>query len=316
MTATDTPQKLRKAPLFTPYEVMWSTVGALSLGVLLVLGLAPEWLDDLRPASTIVDPQSNQGQRAAARLTADVNTLKQSVAQVQLDLAQVKTDVANHGEQQKSVSAQLSSLEARLGASSGESKVEALATPPSDSTLPAEPPAAAQPQTIRGYVTSNDKIDATSPAAPVVTSLPVTAAANPVQTAAAPHAAKVINADAATQAPALETGSVGGAPKPASQAISFGPAVVKPAPKPVGVKISSGPSVDSLRLSWTMLAEQHSDTLKSMEARYVTSGDAQNPTYDLVAGPLKSKAEAAKVCKALAAKGVPCTVGAFKGESL
>jgi hypothetical protein len=126
----------------------------------------------------------------------------------------------------------------------------------------------------------------------------------------------VINADASSLAAALETGSVTTAPKPATDVISFGPAVVKPAPKPVGVKISTGASLDSLRLSWSMLAEKHGDTLKSMEARYVTSGDAQNPTYDLVAGPLKSKSEANKVCKSLAAKGVPCSVGPFGGEAL
>lgn len=271
---------IRKAPLFTPYVLLWTTFGALSLGMLMVLGLAPDWLDDLRPASVIFDPQSNQGQRAAARVAADVNALKDSVAQIQLDLSKVKTDVVSQGEQQKAVSAQVTSLEARIASTQPAERIDAAAPP-------------AEPATISAQATTIAK-----PAAPAPARTP-----------------KVINAEASANA-GLETGSVTAAAKSSADAISFGPAVVKAAPKPVGIKLSSGASVDSLRLSWSLLAEQHGDALKSLEARYETGGDASNPSYDLVAGPIKSKAEAAKVCKALAAKGVPCTVGPFAGDAL
>ena len=76
MTASPNAHPLRKAPLFTPYVVVWTTLGALSFGFLMVLGLAPEWLDDLRPVSSYTFPQNNQGQRAAARLAADLGQLK------------------------------------------------------------------------------------------------------------------------------------------------------------------------------------------------------------------------------------------------
>ncbi|MGL4396404.1 MAG: SPOR domain-containing protein, partial [Hyphomicrobium sp.] len=101
-----------------------------------------------------------------------------------------------------------------------------------------------------------------------------------------------------------------------ADALDFGPAVVTEAPRPVGVQLSSGASVDSLRLSWSLLAERHGDTLQNMQARYVTNGDEVNPNYDLIAGPIKSKAEAARVCKALAAKNIPCKVSAFSGDAL
>jgi hypothetical protein len=65
-----------------------------------------------------------------------------------------------------------------------------------------------------------------------------------------------------------------------------------------------------------LLSEKHGDTLSRLEPRYTSAGDALNPTYDLVAGPIKSKTEATKVCKALTAKGVPCTVGTFTGDAL
>jgi hypothetical protein len=306
MTTSDTPQKLRKAPIFTPYVLLWSTLGALSFGLLMVLGLAPEWLEDLKPSSIMADPQSNQGQRATARLAADVNSLKQSVAQVQLDLTQVKTDVAAHGEQQRMVSAQLTSIEKQLSTGSAQAVTEAPAAPVPPPT--GQRQAAAKDDTIRGYVTN--------PAEGSPITAPPATAIEPPQTASSANAPKMINADAASAATSLETGSVSGATMAATQPISFGPAVVKPAPKPLGVKLSTAPSLDSLRLSWSLLAEKHGDTLKSMEARYVTSGDPNNPAYDLVAGPVKSKAEANKVCKALQAQGTPCKVGAFTGEQL
>ncbi|NOT72303.1 MAG: SPOR domain-containing protein [Hyphomicrobium sp.] len=309
MTTSPTPHPIRKAPLFTPYVLLWTTVGALSLGTLMVVGLAPEWLDDLRPASIMTDPQSNQGQRAAARIAADLNALKGSVAQIQLDLSKVKTDVAAQSEQQRTVSAQVAALQTRAGTDQAVAKTDAaqpIATAPVEQA--AAPAATPAPEANAAIDTS--AIAKTAPAIQV--SAPAASPAAPKAGAPA-RTPKVINAEAT--ALGLETGSVS-APAATADAISFGPAVVKPAPQPVGVKISSGASVDSLRLSWSLLAEQHGDALKSLEARYTAAGDAANPSYDLVAGPIKSKAQAAKVCKALTAKGVACTVGAFAGDAL
>jgi SPOR domain len=303
-------------------------MGALSLGLLAVIGLAPEWLADLRPASSIADPQSNQGQRAAARLAADMATVKQSLAQVQLDLAKVTTELASNTDQQKSVVAQVTSLEARVASTTPLAPAATVAA-----SEPAPEPAvpAAQTQTLRGYATTAEtpvaavvKPVANLAPAPTVVPTNVPPPEQPTTSAAAP---KIINADVAAVPAALETGSVAApvklqpspqaaAAKPPGEAISFGPATVKVAPKPVGIKVSSGASVDSLRLSWSLLSEKHSDALKAMQPRYVISGDPQNPTYDLVAGPVKSKAEAKKVCKSLADQGVPCTIGAFSGDSL
>lgn len=290
MTTQPKPVQIRKAPVFTKYVVVWSMLGTLSFGLLMVIGLAPEWLDDLRPASLGADPQSNQGQRAAARLAADFNALKDSVAQIQLDLSKVKTDVASQSEQQKAVSAQVTSIEMRMATPQDAAKIEVAVPPPLLSAETAAPAQAIDPAATT----------AAKPAAPLPARTP-----------------KVINADATASA-SLETGSVSAPAKiaAATEAISFGPAIVKAAPKPLGVKISSGASTDSLRLSWSLLAEKHGDALKGLEARYTSAGDDVNPSFDLFAGPIKSRAEAAKVCKNLTAKGVPCTVGAFAGEAL
>ena len=53
-----------------------------------------------------------------------------------------------------------------------------------------------------------------------------------------------------------------------------------------------------------------------MQPRVTASGNAANPNFDLIAGPVKSRAEATKLCKALAAQNVPCKVGTYAGDTL
>ncbi len=308
MTASPAGKSLRKTPLFTPYVVVWSMFGALSFGYLSILAIAPEWLDDLRPASFTADPQSNQGQRAAARLAAEVNGLRDSVGQIQLDLAKIKTDVATQADHDRAFGAHLSALEQKLG------------TPPPqliEAAAPASPPAATA-------TADTAVIQDPSPAPAATTAAAGEAAEQTERPFAVPGSAQqptLINADTQITTTTLETGSVGtvataNAVTTKADTISFGPAVVKPAPKPLGLRISSGASVDSLRLSWSLLADSHGETLKNMQARYTSNGDIANPNFDLIAGPVKSKAEAMKACKALAAKNVPCKVGEFTGDAL
>ena len=309
--ATHQPSKpFRKTPLFTPYVVVWAMFGALSFGYLSILALAPEWLEDLRPSGMTADPQNNQGQRAAARLASDVNGLQNSVAQIQLDLAQIKTDLETQSDRGKSVEGKVGAIEQKLTPNPA---IEAAAP----QAVPAETPVPAAAAVATGDAPQQTSSVATTT---LTTSEIATAIAAPVndpvvsETAAQPT---VLNAAPPAPAAALETGSVNKAPKTAgADAISFGPAIVKPAAKPLGVQISSGASVDSLRLSWSLLSDKHGDTLKNMQPRVVASGDEANPSFNLVAGPVKSRVEAAKVCKALAARNVPCKIGAFAGEAL
>ena len=120
------------------------------------------------------------------------------------------------------------------------------------------------------------------------------------------------------------TGSVDKAPaqaKPKASAansdeISFGPAVVKPVKKPIGIALASSASVEGLRLNWSQLAQQHGDKLKRLKARYTTNGDPANPSFNLIAGPVKSKAEAVKLCNDLQAQAVSCSVEDFTGNAL
>ena len=289
MSVPDPVTKVRKARFITREMVLWSTAALFATGYLLTLGLAPEVLEDLTPA-TVADPQTNEGQRAAARVAADVKALRDSVAQVQLDLAKVKTEVAGFGDSHRVLSQEVATLV----------RQSAQPAAPAQAAAPVPPPKSAPPATAK------------TEAAPAQQPTSVEAALPP-NTSVQP---KVINARDKEQMLSLDTGRVDKAATVNASAVDFGPAVVRKAQKPIGGQISSGASVDSLRLSWSLLADRHADTLKNLEARYQDKGDVANPNYDLVAGPLKSKSEAQRVCKALAAKNVPCKVGEFEGEAL
>ena len=301
------PVPLRRRPIFTPYVFGWIMAGTLATGYFAILLTAPDLLEDLAPGGVhITEPQDSQGQRAAARLASDVRALRDSMAQVQFELSKVKTDVASHGERERALTAQLAALESKLELAQSARTIE-TATPQRQPQQPASPGAPVDLGTMP------QAIDSVSP--------PSAIEAAPSQEASgSPQQPKLINADTISAPAALETGSVTTVARPAvkaaGDAISFGPAIVKPAAKPIGVQISSGTSVDSLRLSWSLLADRHAGALKNLQARYVESGDPAAPNFDLIAGPIKSKTEAARVCKALAAKNIPCKVGDFAGDAL
>lgn len=287
-------------PVFDLKTVGWSMLGTLSALYLAVVTLAPDWLEGLLPVTNL-NPQSNQGQRATARLSTEIGNLRDSVSRIQLDLARVKTDSEGFAERQNALTVQVTGLEQKL------------------STLAQQKIDAGASVKLESATGDRAAVEILAPAAPGAGDAAVAPAAPAASIQGNAAQPKLINAD-----PAVATGTVpAGTAAPRAQittastdAIDFGPAVVKATPKPMGIKISSGASVDALRLSWTLLAERHSDTLKNLRPRYTSSGDAQNPNFDLIAGPLKSSADAKRLCKALAAKNVPCQVGAFGGETL
>lgn len=132
---------------------------------------------------------------------------------------------------------------------------------------------------------------------------------------------------AAEKKKALETGSVAA---PAAGEITFGPptvtttiavppgdaAAAAAAGRQIGVQIAKGPSVDSLRLSWTLLNERHGTAINSYAPRVSTDVSGPNQTYDLVIGPLASTDEARKLCHELAMKATPCQVTRYTGDAL
>jgi hypothetical protein len=123
----------------------------------------------------------------------------------------------------------------------------------------------------------------------------------------APAPAKPKEASAVRATPGIETGSIETATKAPAP---------KPAKSPIGVLLATGTSVDALRLNWSILTDRHADAVKNLNPRYVVSGNADERSYGLVAGPVASTTEAANVCKEMEKRGVPCEISLYRGNAL
>jgi hypothetical protein len=258
-----------------PYVLGWAALAVGALAYLGTLALRPDLI-----ARSGEDVDVVQAQRTAAKALAEAQAVRQSIAQVQLEMARLRADVRASEDLGKGLLQRVATLEDRSLQPAPEPTPVATAPAGKKAPEPAKAPEQRQ------------KPGAEAKAPPGANRIETGSVATPAAAAAA--------------APAGEGG--GAAP------VAFGPAVVKP--QPVGLQIASAPSVDALRLMWNLLSENHPDPLKSMETRYAANANAATPGFDLVVGPIKSQAEARKVCKDLQSRGVTCRVAAFAGESL
>jgi cell division protein FtsN len=110
-------------------------------------------------------------------------------------------------------------------------------------------------------------------------------------------------------APPIETGSI------ASATITFGEPVVTRSNTNFAVQLGAGRSVEALKLSWSLLLDQHGDALSPLQPR-VIAPRADGGSYRLVAGPFDSRAEAEKICAAMALSRNKCFSTVFMGEPL
>lgn len=272
------PQPARRGGLSVGMTA-WSFAAAAAVAYLSVVVLRPDLVARIESAGPAV---------------AEIEALRGDVDGLRRDMAEIRSTVTETASQQQVVFERLAALGAPVN------------VPLPASQMDSPPPAL--------------RLDSV----PVNGTLSPRAEAPPLAEGAKKVAeAKVLNAK-----PELETGSVKPVPavapapavKPAAAPAEpppFGAPVVTPAAKPVGVQIASGSSIDSLRLSWDLLSETHADKLKSLEPRYSLSVDNGAVVYNLMAGPVKSEAEARKMCKALAAKAIACkVVGEFGGAAL
>lgn len=124
---------------------------------------------------------------------------------------------------------------------------------------------------------------------------------------------KVEQKPAATKAPAAKAGS----------SISFGPAVVTESasevePPALAILLASGSSVESLRLTWNLLQERHAAALQGLNPRYIVQPNPSAPDrkFVLLAGPVVSATEVARVCSILVSEGLDCRTRSFAGNSL
>lgn len=325
---------------FGAYVVAWAALALLASFYLTALALRPELVTEQMPIFRPGEPEGNQGQRAMSKALAEVQGLRQSVSQMQLELAKLKTDLSASQDQDKTIATRIAQLEEKVAAaqpalaSAAEPTAAAaepkLAEAPAP-VAPAAPAEKAAPKMAARAESARIETGSIVPAKAAPTMASALASSEPVavvrpkvintpQAAAAAAAAPVAVAQAAS---AAKSAPVVASDAEAATLTSFGAPTVtaakpEPASGPIGLRISNGPSLDALRLSWSLLSDRHPSQLGNMQARYaarVPEGDG-DPTFDLIAGPVKTAAEAKRICKALAAKNIPCQVGSFGGPTL
>jgi hypothetical protein len=292
MTKPAIDKPVRRKAVFTPYAVLWSMLGTLGLAYLGVAIFEPEWLGDLTPAGTHAE-RTAEMEATVTKLTSDVDAIRSSMTKLELDVSSVKSDVAAQGQQTRMLGSQVTALE---------DKIRLAETPVASASAPATQ-------------SGTDAVASAAPAAEAQNSDDGTVDQRPPAT-------KIINAS--PDKSRIVTGSVDKRPaKPKAKSsatqhdsINFGPAVVKRESKPLGLELASNATIEGLRQTWGRLAQQHHDKLRRLKARYTINANPANPSFNLVAGPIRSKAEAMRLCKDLQAQAVSCSVGDFTGNAL
>jgi hypothetical protein len=166
---------------------------------------------------------------------------------------------------------------------------------------------------LEGHRPADASAAAASPEEPQQSSAATNAGAEFPETGEPSDGPKVINTPLETGSVRPDADAAPAAPKKPAAEKAAAPAKPK---KPVGIRLATGGSVDNLRVSWGVLAERHRDELKSLQPRYFNSVDGNGITYELVAGPFKSTAEAKKVCQSLKAQAIDCQVSNYGGNAL
>lgn len=284
--------------------------------------------------SVIDMPKTMAGTETAAAspnaaLQAEIATLRNNLGDFQRDLGRVRADLEAH-KQDASVLASVAALEERMSMTTGlavaKREVATVNVAQAQETVakgaeaaPEAAPAPVEPRVISLAPPALDKLMApietgSLPAAgagKMSGQLPKAASGTMVPPAAPGVAHPVVTAAANAAAAAAVPPSA-----PQAAQIGFGPAIVKPEPKPYAVQLASGASIDDIRYNWSILSTQHADALAKLTPRFTSTGtDAAGKTFDLIAGPVKTAADAKKICKTLATRGMDCKVSAYEGDA-
>ena len=264
--AAQASQRAPSGRFIRAYLLTWGLLAAGGLTYLSSLAWNPQLFSpSQRPQMTEPDPSI----QAANKALAEVGTVRRVVTEIQKDLGRIKDTMGQREAEEKAAQARLAALEERV------------------TTIATVPAAQATPEPTPGTIVTTSKPRASEKGK---------VAADKRQNGAEPTVkppGTAPNAEAITEPPKIETGSIRTAPP----VIAFGEAEVIPAQQAFAVQIAAGPSLDALRLSWIILVERHS-TLASLQPRFVAPR-AEGGSYLLLAGPLPSKADADKICAAI-----------------
>jgi hypothetical protein len=238
--------------------------------------------------------------------------LRAALEDFQRDLAGLRMDFDREGVD-RGVLARLVALEERLSVETGYAVQRTFAPSALVPTVPPRVAVAPEPRDplVRGAIGFDGK--------PLETGAIESGSVRP----AAPRAGAGGGAGAGVGGAAIggfETTVVPGGAAPTTAGAP--PAIVVPAPatppRQFAVTIGAGGSRESLRLAWSVLAEQHADALAGLEARsqIVPPPAGGAASFELLVGPFRSVADARKACRAIEPRGTPCKVGSFAGDAL
>ena len=275
------PPKPTKRRTLNPYVSVWVVLGGFALAYLTLLGLRPDALGGLSAAIGAADQDAVTLQRDVTRALADLDPLRNSLGEMKMDVANLKSQMQATADRNAQLERQLTTLQ------------RTASTEPDNVSG-----AAAGPQMLNGKQVQTNPIDTASVSRPAI------AFAAIQYSTLAPPAAKPRTAK--KKAPV----------KVPVKKVAAKKLPAKKPPKSVGVQIATGPSVASLQLNWSVLADRNKDTLGHLQPRYTTRGKPSKRTYNLVAGPLGSTQQAEIICKVLGQRGHSCKVGTFRGSVL
>lgn len=275
------PPKPTKRRTLNPYVSVWVVLGGFALAYLTLLGLRPDALGGLSAATGAADQDAVNLQRDVTRALADLDPLRNSLGEMKMDVANLKSQMQATADRNWQLERQLTTLQ------------RTASTEPDNVSG-----AAAGPQMLNGKQVQANPIDTASVSRPAIAFAAIQSSTL-ARPAAKPRKAKK---KAPVKAPVKKVA-----------------AKKLPAKKPtksVGVQLATGPSVASLQLNWSVLADRNKDTLGHLQPRYTTRGKPSKRTYNLVAGPLGSTQQAEIICKVLGQRGHSCKVGTFRGSVL
>jgi len=282
--------------ILTPYVLIWITAAGVAAGYLALFGMQPNIFAQPAQVGPDIEQKLTQAKREMQRGLADLDPIRRTVGEIKMDVANLKIAVQEAARRDASIMERVAALD---GSEPPTPQVVSEASEASEVGESAAAPAS-PPPTPRQNPRNSVRVTPPEKGAPTTVA--------PLSQAPTQAQAKVLNGSK-KPANAIETGSIARAAKAARKA----PVAKRP---PVGLILATGPSVDTLRLNWSILTDRHADTVRNLHPRYVVRGKGSARSYSLVAGPVASTAQARKLCKAMAAKGVVCKVSTYRGNAL
>ena len=274
------------------YAVVWGLLSAVAIGYLAMLAARPDIASRLilRPAEG--NPESNFSQRSMSKALAELEAAKAAIARLEAEAKQVKAVLAAVEQRGLAMDARMGALEtiqkSQVAAASDK------ATPIADKVTAAPK---AEPERVSSAALSGQNTQGTIEERP----------AKALREGRPPRVAAAAVAGKPVETASFATSVAASAPASVPANVPSGP--------PVGVLIATGPSLDAVRLSWQLLTETNKSVLRPFEPRYVeSSGDGG--LFQLIAGPVASREEAARVCERLKARNARCSVTGFTGQPL